>query len=673
LKIRRLSRFALVLPWVLGMLGGALLPVAGLAEPQKEKNAQFDAAITAEITVLRPAAGALFTEANQARKLRDHGRARDLYARVHEMVPTSSHPLRREGSEELALHHRARAIELLRAALAMEASAPNLAALSSAFSTAENGEVPPADRQAALDLAERAVRLDPDDFSYQATLAQAALVNSSPDLLASAAERLVFLAPQEYPGYAFRSLAAALKGDLDASEAALAEAHARGFSGEPYRSLLAALHASRPWYVRYAFPALTLLAAWGIGLLVLFSSGWFLSRATLRSAERAPDQASGAATGGDLRLRRVYRAVLWLSCVYYWLSIPVVALLVLAVAAGTLYGIFALGQIPLKLVVIIVVLLFGTLRAMAKGLFARSRDEDPGLRLAPDEEPRLRGLLEEVAGRIGTRPVDSIYLTPGTDLAVMERGGLLRQIRGDSERCLILGVAVLDGMTMGPLRAILAHEYGHFSNRDTAGGGFALSVRRSLWTMAQHLAQHGAAAWYNPAWLFVIGFQRVFLRVSQGASRLQEVLADRWASFAYGAAAFERGLRHVVERSIRFGAHAQAALGEVIETRQPLPNLYAYRPGQEPDPNELGRQVEEAIEREPSPYDSHPSPAHRIQWIQALVTPGATTSADDDDPVWSLFGNREAVETRLTRQVKENLRVHQGIAIPEGPETAAAG
>ena len=57
----------------------------------------------------------------------------------------------------------------------------------------------------------------------------------------------------------------------------------------------------------------------------------------------------------------------------------------------------------------------------------------------------------------------------------------------------------------------------------------------------------GAAVW-SPAWWFVRGFYMLFLRISQGASRLQEVMADRWAAFSYGAQAFESGLRHALGR-----------------------------------------------------------------------------------------------------------------------------
>ena len=63
-----------------------------------------------------------------------------------------------------------------------------------------------------------------------------------------------------------------------------------------------------------------------------------------------------------------------------------------------------------------------------------------------------------------------------------------RQLRGRAERCLILGVGVLEGLKIGPFKAVLAHEYGHFTNKDTAGGGFALAVRRSL---ADHGSEHG--------------------------------------------------------------------------------------------------------------------------------------------------------------------------------------
>jgi Zn-dependent protease with chaperone function len=293
---------------------------------------------------------------------------------------------------------------------------------------------------------------------------------------------------------------------------------------------------------------------------------------------------------------------------------------------------------------------------------------DPGERLDLAHHPLLRQLLDRVAERIGTRPVDDVFLTPGTEIAVMERGGVQRQLTGGARRCLILGIGVLDGMTVGQLKAILAHEYGHFSNRDTAGGGVALSVRRSIVTMTIHLVQGGAAAWYNPAWWFVRGFYALFLRISQGASRLQEILADRWAAFAYGSAAFAAGLTHVIEASVRFDVNANAAVREALDKARPLPNLYTYRSPDVSDAAHIQQQIDEAMRAEPSPYDSHPAPAQRLAWVGALDAPGEPDARDGDD-AWTLLNDREALEKHMTAQVRESVTAEHGIQFKEATDS----
>src|SRR5262249_39431890 len=171
-----------------------------------------------------------------------------------------------------------------------------------------------------------------------------------------------------------------------------------------------------------------------------------------------------------------------------------------------------------------------------------------------------------------------------------------------------MGIGLFDGMTQLQLRSVLAHEHGHFRNEDTAGGGFALAVRRSLFAMIIRLAQSGAAGAYNPVWWFLRAYHRIYLGVSQGASRLQEVLADRWAVEAYGTAAFVAGYRHVVARSVQFGHQVDATIKEVVDAGRPLPNLYQYRPqSSAAAERDLAAAVDEEMTRAPTAYDSHPS------------------------------------------------------------------
>jgi hypothetical protein len=161
----------------------------------------------------------------------------------------------------------------------------------------------------------------------------------------------------------------------------------------------------------------------------------------------------------------------------------------------------------------------------------------------------------------------------------------------------------------------------------------------------------------------------VFLRISEGASRLQEVLADRWAAFAYGAQSFESGLRHIVERGVRFDAHVGVAIKEVIDREIPLANLYTYAPlAKLADVSEA---IEEALTRKSSPYDSHPTPAERFALVHALPKRDIEPHPDDAMPAWSLFADPLAVQTAMTAQVRINVRANYGVEMIE-PEPVAS-
>ena len=188
-------------------------------------------------------------------------------------------------------------------------------------------------------------------------------------------------------------------------------------------------------------------------------------------------------------------------------------------------------------------------------------------------------------------------------------------------------------------------------------------MRKSLGATAFGLATGGAAAWYNPAWLFVNGFNRVFLRISEGASRLQEVLADRWAVFAYGADAFEAGLCHVIERSVRFDAHVGATLNEVVNGKLPLTNLYTYEPAEGAKEEDVTKAIEQALNRKASVYDSHPSAAERFAIIRVLPSRTRRIEPDDDAPAWSLFANPLELQREMTTHVRANVAASYGVAI----------
>ena len=150
--------------------------------------------------------------------------------------------------------------------------------------------------------------------------------------------------------------------------------------------------AADPHFTREEIKSLTkaavICAVWPSTFLLLLAVGGLLSWATLRVAGRVPTQPNGRAQGGDAFLRRLYRGVLWLSCAFYWVSIPLVALTVLAAGGGLIYFFFWIGHIPIKLVLLLAAGVFMTLAAIARSLFVRGEDGDPGLLLELATEPR---------------------------------------------------------------------------------------------------------------------------------------------------------------------------------------------------------------------------------------------------------------------------------------------
>ena len=85
--------------------------------------------------------------------------------------------------------------------------------------------------------------------------------------------------------------------------------------------------------------------------------------------------------------------------------------------------------------------------------------------------------------------------------AVFERGSWWKGVRRESRRCLILGLGVLPGLTETQLKAILAHEYGHFGHADTQWAAFAHAVGAALWKTVDVLPKWDAYMRSRPQYI----------------------------------------------------------------------------------------------------------------------------------------------------------------------------
>lgn len=627
-----------------------LLSITTAAQPAS-RDMDKEKAIWTRIEALGPNALADFKAGTTAMDAGNYEEAVRLYESALKKAPESDDVLRRLGTSLVGQGQAKEGIELLEQAVQQNRSPENLISLAMSLAyPGEDKEGSPPEKQRAFALAKEANRLPKsgDDPDYLSVVGQLALEHDDLDEFRRVTEQLVARHPGLLVTHYYNALLAAADEKWITAENEMKEAERLGLPHEVAQRFYDAGIHTRATVWRYATYSLWLVAAWLIGLGLLFVVGKLMSRKTLRSIETA-DPAAGASTS-DVSLRRWYKSLINVAGFYYYISMPVVIFLVIAVVASITYGFMMLGSIPIKLVLILGFAAVVTVYKMIRSLFIKIESEDPGRSLTYDEAPGLWELTKTVAEAVGTRPVDEIRVTPGTDLAVYEKGSYRERSQDRAQRILIVGVGILNDFPQNGFRAVLAHEYGHFSHRDTAGGDIALRVNADMMKFAHAMAMSGQAVWWNIAFQFLRVYYFIFRRISHGATRLQEVLADRVAASKYGPGAFEEGLKHVVRKGVEFQLAAELEINESASSQRALQNLYGLQVADNPDVESM---VEETLNRETSEDDTHPSPNDRFRFIRRIVI---SSEQPVSGQVWDLFKDKEALTLEMTKLVELQLQ-----------------
>ncbi|HTT19550.1 MAG TPA: M48 family metalloprotease [Candidatus Sulfotelmatobacter sp.] len=628
-----------------------LFSVCGLGQQPFVRNLKVEQAILDKLVVIAPHAVEPFQRATAAMDAQRYGEAIPLFQQVLQQAPSFTPAMRRLGASLAGSGKVDEGLIYCRSAVQIERSPENLANLAGVLSyPAPNQQGSAAQMQEALPLAKEANdNYHGDDASYPLLVAQLALNLESDKEFRQATEILVKTHPEMVATHYFNAIRLAEDEDWIASEDEMRTAERLGLPADKVEAMLSASgihrHAMMQRFWRY--PP-WVLGAWVGALVLLFVVGKILSGVTLRMIQSADPGSS--LSGGEVFLRQCYRRLITFAGSFYYISLPFVIVLVLGLAGGMIYAFLMMGRIPIKLALILVIGAIVTVYKMVQSLFVRVDDSQPGRSLPPEEAPDFWNLTREVADKLGTRPLDQIRITPGTEMAVYEHGTRKERRQDMAQRTLVMGVGLIPGFQQNAFRAVLAHEYGHLSHRDTAGGDVALRVNRDMINFAIALAVARQAVPWNLAFQFLRVYHFLFRRISYGATRLQEVLADRAAASLYGAPAFEEGLRHVVRRQIEFENVALHEVKVSNEGKIPFRNIYTLPT--EPSAA-IDDEVDKALHRETSEDDTHPSPVDRFRYVQRVPCDQPQTF---DGVMWDLFTNPESLTAEMTSQIESRVK-----------------
>lgn len=176
----------------------------------------------------------------------------------------------------------------------------------------------------------------------------------------------------------------------------------------------------------------------------------------------------------------------------------------------------------------------------------------PGVDVTPEDAPELWALVTELSETTGTRGPEQVRLVGDVNAAVSEDARFFGVFGGP--RRMYLGVPLLQGLTVSQLRAVLAHEFGHFSGTHTRLGPLAYRGWQAIVSTVQQL-QGNVFQW--PLRVYMV----FYILLSLGMSRSQEREADRLMVQIDGRANAQAALREVFLLGLYWSHYSGQYLG----------------------------------------------------------------------------------------------------------------
>jgi Zn-dependent protease with chaperone function len=321
--------------------------------------------------------------------------------------------------------------------------------------------------------------------------------------------------------------------------------------------------------------------------------------------------------------------------------------------------------------------------------FVKQGSQDNTLEITAAEQPRLFEFLHKLADRAGAPRPHKVFLSARVNAAVFYDLSVLNLVM-PSRKNLEIGLGLVNALTLGEMRAVLAHEFGHFAQKSMAVGRWVY--------VAQQIAGHLVArrdkldAFLNGlsrfdiriAWVgWVLGvivwairslvdsaFSAVLL-VQRALSREMEMQADLVAVSLTGSDALIHALHKLQaaddswDRTLGFigGEHARERItrdaftiqsrvmqrmGQVLNDPQyhRVPALPAEKPQQH-------RLFKAEVAQPPRMWLTHPLNHER----EANAKRHYVAAPFDDRSAWALFDDAPGLRERVTAQLIGDTRV----------------
>jgi len=208
-----------------------------------------------------------------------------------------------------------------------------------------------------------------------------------------------------------------------------------------------------------------------------------------------------------------------------------VYLLLVLAAAGLAVGCFYLGlalivALPKLFTVIIglgmMCLGVSVIYFLIKFIFATTKDENSSrVEITEEEQPRLFAFIRQLSKETHTPLPKKIFISPNVNACVFYNSSFWSMFL-PVKKNLEIGLGLVNSINASEFKAVVAHEFGHFSQRSMKLGSFTYNVNRVIYNM---LYDNSGYTDFLNAWARVHSYLRFFaMLTAKIATSIQWVL-----------------------------------------------------------------------------------------------------------------------------------------------------
>jgi len=335
---------------------------------------------------------------------------------------------------------------------------------------------------------------------------------------------------------------------------------------------------------------------------------------------------------------------------------------------------------------------------LLKFLFAVSRDENPArVPITEKEQPELFAFIRRLSKETNTAFPKKIYVSPDVNACVFYNSGfwsMFLPVRKNLE----IGLGLVNSINISEFKAVIAHEFGHFSQRSMKLGSYTYNVNKVIHNM---LYENNSYTNFLNSWARLGSFLRFFaLATVKIAAGIQWILRGMYTFINRNYLSLSREMEFhadAISASVSGGNNLVSALSRTelagncyntalnkatdrLREKRVSRNIFfnqltifrsvaaEHQLGLKEGIPEVSYQFLRSFSRSRINYRnqwaSHPTLEERKAHLDRL----GIETVPDDNPVWLLFRDPEQLQEKMTARLYKDLPDKETMQLYDGKD-----